>query len=172
MSNEQSLNQLINSLEDRINSLQNEISDLKSKNSKEIQKIKSNLLKVKNADNISNDQIINSFHYTDLSSKQAMDIYNKIDENFILLDVSSSDYEATVHLPEAISISYEDLITKTHEFKNRSIRILVLSEDGTKSILACELLFEAGFYNICNISGGYKFLEKHFEKNVLDFNAA
>lgn len=173
MSYEQSLNQFINSLEERINGLQSEIEQLKNDNKKELQRIKSNLLKVKNGDSLSSDQIINSFKYTDLSAAQALEIYNRINENFILLDVSAYDFEAPINLPEAIRISYEDLITKTHEFKNKAIRFLVVSEDGTKSILACELLFEAGFYNVNNISGGYKFLQKIYKENkVLDFKVA
>jgi rhodanese-related sulfurtransferase len=35
--------------------------------------------------------------------------------------------------------------------------VLVISENGTTSILACEFLNQMGFYNINNISGGYKF---------------
>ena len=54
------------------------------------------------------------------------------------------------------------------EIQARTTPILIISEDGTKSILACEFLVKRGFYNCNNISGGYKYWYGFRLKEVRD----
>jgi rhodanese-related sulfurtransferase len=38
---------------------------------------------------------------------------------------------------------------------------MIISENGLRSIQACELLIKKGFFNINNISGGHEFWPGH-----------
>ena len=46
---------------------------------------------------------------------------------------------------------------------------MIISENGLRSIQACEMLVKKGFFNINNISGGYEFWPGN-EKNKPDSN--
>ena len=118
---------------------------------------KCHLLRIKNGDSLTDDYIINTRLYNDMSPEVAYEYYNQKDTNYILLDVSSEDFSPKKNIPEATKIPYDELTLRYGEILNKSIPILVISEDGVKSILACNFLNEMGFYNINNISGGYKY---------------
>ena len=67
------------------------------------------------------------------------------------------DYSPIEELPEAMHIPLEELNIRFTEISNKSTPVYIISENGVKSILACEILNECGYYNVNNISGGYKF---------------
>lgn len=140
--------QEIERLETKVMQLENKITDM-------IKLDRTHLIRVKNKEEISDEFIISGKTYQDLSPEKAWKLYQNMDYNFILVDVSSVDFEPKFRLPEALKMPWEDFAIRSLELQSRSIPIFVISEDGTKSILACEFLVKRGFYNCSNISGGY-----------------
>lgn len=118
---------------------------------------KIHMLRVKNGEDVSDDFIIKTSYYYDLNPEKAFEFYNQKDKDFILLDVSEEGYEPIADFPEVTRIPLEQLHFRSHELPNKAMSILVISEKGLRSILACKQLHLMGFYNINNISGGYKF---------------
>lgn len=147
----------INKLTERVSELQFQINELNMKLDTSLAVERSHLLRVKNGDRLSDDYILNGRFYNDMSPSQAFDYYQQENINFILLDVSNKGFNPVQELPESIKIPFNELAIRFKEIINKATPILVISEDGTKSILACELLNKMGYYNVNNISGGYKF---------------
>jgi rhodanese-related sulfurtransferase len=73
-----------------------------------------------------------------------------------MVDVSSKEFKPDQQIPEIIHIPWEEFSDRFIEISSRTTPILIISEDGTNSILACEFLVKLGYYNCNNISGGYK----------------
>lgn len=138
-------------LEDQVEKLYNELS-FKSKMNL------FHLIRIKNNDHLSDDYILNEkLTYLDLSPEKAFQIYNDKDSNFILLDVSGEDFSPIAELPETKKIPLEKLHLETYKLPAKSKKILVISESGVRSIKACRILSELGYFNLCNISGGYSY---------------
>lgn len=115
------------------------------------------LLRIKNKDELSDQYILNGMGYLDLSPDKAFRLYNEIDKDYILLDVSSESYTPFKDLKEARKIPLEKLKENLHLLANKNQSIMIISEKGVRSILACKILNKFGFYNLNNISGGYKY---------------
>ena len=154
----------------RLNHLEKKIAELDEKLDEVIQIERSHLVRVKNGEELSDDFILKGRTYYDLSPEQAFELYNDPDKDFILLDVSAKGYQAFDTLPEAIKIPLEELAIRHQEIQNKNTTLFIMSENGVRSILACELLQRCGFHNINNISGGHKFWPGHkkimAEKNL------
>ncbi len=118
---------------------------------------RNHLIRVKNGEFIDDNMILMGLPYNDLSPRKAFDIYEDKDMDYIILDITPKDFERPVKLDGAIHIPYEELDHRYAEIQNKTTPILVISEDGLKSIQACEKLVKKGFFNINNVSGGYKF---------------
>ncbi len=147
----------INKLSERVNELQKQINELNEKLKTQTAVDRSHMMRIKNGDHLADDYILNGRMYNDMSPDKAYSYYEKDNINFILLDVSKKSYAPIEELPEAIKIPFNELNIRYKEIINKATPILVISEDGTTSILACELLNNMGYYNVNNISGGYKF---------------
>lgn len=147
----------INKLSERVNELQKQINELNEKIDTQTAVDRCHLLRVKNGDQLSDDYILNGRMYNDMSPESAYNYYEQQNINFILLDVSLKGFQPVEELPEAIKIPFSELKIRYKEIINKATPILVISEDGTTSILACSFLNEMGYYNVNNISGGYKF---------------
>lgn len=135
-------------LEDKILSLEQRLHEMSA-----IQR--SHLIRIKNQEELSDDFIRLGKPYQDLSPEKAWELYQNPDFNFILIDVSSSDNTSHHPIPEAIHMPWEKFREASLSLQSSNTPIFVISEDGTKSILACEFLVKRGFYNCNNISGGY-----------------
>jgi rhodanese-related sulfurtransferase len=155
-SNKEMQNQLYD-LKRKVDKLENHIQFLESHITEAITIEKYHLMRIKNGDELSDDFIVKGLSYLDLSPEKAFNIYNQKDRDFILLDVSVSGFEAFAEIPEAKKIPLEDLERNTHKIPGRHKSILVISEDGVRSIQACKKLSSLGYYNLSNISGGYKY---------------
>jgi rhodanese-related sulfurtransferase len=141
----------------QIRDLQEQIHELNSK-LETFQEIKSaHIMRVKNGESLSDDYILNSRSYNDMSPESAHEYYQQKDTHFILLDVSSESFSPPEELPEATKIPIDELSFRYREIVSKTTQILIISEDGVSSIRACEFLNEMGFYNVNNISGGYKY---------------
>ncbi len=131
-------------LEDKILSLEQKLQEMNA-----IQR--SHLIRVKNQEELADDFIRLGKPYQDLSPEKAWELYQNPDYNFILIDVS----ESSSSIPEAIHMPWENFHEASLTLQSSTTPIFVISEDGTKSILACEFLVKRGFYNCNNISGGH-----------------
>ena len=95
--------------------------------------------------------------YNDINPKKAYEIWNNPDSDFILLDVTSTEFNSSKRIEGAIHIPFEELPQRYGEIQSKTTPILIISERGLKSIQASELLVKKGFFNINNVSGGYEF---------------
>lgn len=142
--------------EAEISRLEEQVLKLNQKIDQMVQIERNHLIRVKNNEEISDEFINQGRKYHDLAPEKAWKLYCNKDFDFILLDVSSSDYKPLRQIPEAQHIPWEELSERFLEITSRTTPILVISEDGTNSILACEFLVKRGYYNCSNVSGGYK----------------
>lgn len=141
--------------EDEIRRLENKVLDLEQRLQTLSEIHRNHLIRVKNHEVLSDDFVRLGKTYQDLSPEKAWELYQNPDFNFILIDVSSSDHKPHQVIPEAIHMPWENFREASLSLHSTTTPIFVISEDGTKSILACEFLVKRGFYNCNNISGGH-----------------
>ena len=137
-------------LEKLVETLQNQLIELSHQTT-------SHTLRLNNGEELSLEYITRNSKYQDLSPEKAYEFYNHKNRNFILLDVSENGFTPIADLPEALIIPLEELSGSLSKMPNRATSILVISEDGVRSIRACEILHREGYFNVNNISGGYKY---------------
>lgn len=127
---------------------------------------RNHLIRVKNNQPVNDEMILLGRPYNDLSPQDALRIYSNPDMDFIFLDVSEPGYEPQTQLQNIIKISLEELPQKYQTYLNHKSPVLIISEDGLRSILACEYLVKKGFFNVNNISGGHEYWPK--KNNVVE----
>lgn len=148
--------QTLSLIENRLNNIEANIAKLDEKIDLSVSILRNHLMRVKNGEELADEMILDGRPYSDLSPDRALQIYNDPEFDFILLDVSHSDYSPAYHLNEAVKIPLENLIPRLSEIQSKTVPILVISEDGVRSVQACQLLAKRGYFNLNNISGGYK----------------
>ncbi len=137
--------------------LEGRILELETRIHKLLEIERNHLIRVKNKEEVSDEFILNGRTYLDLSPEKAWRLYRNPDFDFILVDVTSKDYQPQNRLPEALHIPWEEFPDRFLEISSRTTPLLIISEDGTNSVLACEFLVKRGYYNCNNVSGGYKY---------------
>lgn len=147
----------MNKIASKLESLESHIYKLEEKIDKAFAIQRNHLIKVKNHEELSDEFIQSGFAYSDLSPQKAWRFFNNHDLNFLFIDVSHKDHKPIIEIPELVKIPLEELSQRLNEISGKNVPILIISEDGTRSILACELLNKLDYYNVNNISGGYKF---------------
>jgi rhodanese-related sulfurtransferase len=147
----------LQAFESHIGDLEERILLLEQKLQQQILVDRANVIRVKNGEEISDEYIYQGREYHDLTPEKAWKLYCDPDYSFILLDVSAADFAPPRRLPEAVHIPWDEFAERFFEVTNKTTPILVISEDGTHSVLACEFLVKRGYYNCANVSGGYKF---------------
>ena len=147
----------LQTFETEIDRLEGRILELETRMHKMLEIERNHLIRVKNGEEISDDFVQNGRAYLDLSPDKAWRLYRNPDFDFILVDVSSRDFQIQNRLPEALHIPWEDFSERFLEIQSRTTPLLIISEDGANSVLACEFLVKRGYYNCNNVSGGYKF---------------
>ena len=158
----------INDLSNTVVDLQRQIIELNQKLENYQDIGRSHLLRVKNGDQLSDDYILNGRKYNDMSPDAAFKFFQQQDTQFIVLDVTKDGFQPSTEIEEALHIPADELTFRYGEIINKSTPILVISEDGVSSIIACEFLNHLGFYNVNNVSGGYKYWpESRAVKTVL-----
>lgn len=143
--------------ENEIDRLEGKILALEQRMEQLIQIERNHLIRVKNHEEVSDDFILTGKRYNDLSPEKAWKHYQNKNFDFILIDVSSPDFQPLRKIPEALHIPWEEFPERFTEIQSRTTPIMIISEDGAKSVLACEFLVRRGYFNCNNISGGYKF---------------
>lgn len=150
--------------ENEISRLEGKILELELKIERLVEIERNHLIRVKNGEEMSDDFLQSGRAYQDLSPEKAFKLYNNKDFDFILLDVSHKEHKPLKTLPEAIHIPWEDFRDRFHEIQSKTTPILIISEDGTNSVLACEFLAKRGYFNCNNVSGGYKYWKGRLEE--------
>lgn len=148
---------VLSDMDDKFRALERMVLTLNQRIEELEKREKIHVLRLKNHEQVSDDFVLNSCHYHDLSPEKAFEIYNNKDGNFILLDVTHENFSPMADFPEVTHIPLETLDEKLSEISNKSVSILVISEEGVRSIIACEILYKYGYLNLNNISGGYRY---------------
>ncbi len=146
----------IQAFEKHIEDLEGKILHLEQKIEQMIAVERNHLIRLKNNEQLSDEFIQSGRKYQDISPEKAWKLYCDRDFDFILIDVSDKEYKPEEEIPEAQKIPWEDFPDRFFEITTKTTPILIISEDGTNSVLACEYLAKRGYYNCNNISGGYK----------------
>lgn len=143
--------------EQEIERLEGRILEVETRLVKLLEIERNHLVRVKNHEELSDDFVQSGLTYHDLSPEKAWRLYRNPDLNFILIDVTSKNFNSNKRLPDAVHIPWEDFRDRFIEIGSRTTPLFIISEDGANSVLACEFLVKHGFYNCNNISGGYKY---------------
>lgn len=158
--------QMLEFMNTRLSNIEKNINRMEEKLDFSIMLQRNHLIRVKNGEEIDDQTILLGRPYNDLSPHRAFQIYSNPNVDYILLDVSEKTYQAPLHLNGVIRIPLEDLNFRFVELQSKTLPLLIISENGLRSIQASELLVKKGFFNINNISGGYEFWPgKNVEQN-------
>lgn len=123
------------------------------------------MVRIKNGEKLSDQFLMQGHAYRDLDPQTAWDIFRSEDADFIFLDVSARDFQVA-RPGETLHIPLEELENRLSDFPNQSISIIVISEEGLRSVLACDFLVSRGFFNCNNVSGGWRHWRGHALKSV------
>ena len=90
----------------------------------------------------------------DISFNQAINMI-KENNNIVIIDVKSNKEYNNFHLEKSINIPIENFKNiVVRKIKNKNQIIIVYCSSGVRSVVACEMLQDLGYYNVYNISGG------------------
>lgn len=148
---------LIEQLCQKVAKLEDELDFVKSQFNHSSFSLKQQLLRIKNKDELSDYYILDSLAYRDLSPEKSFELYCKKNIDFTILDVSEQDFKSPNQIKEALCIPLEELESKHFLLGSKKREILVISENGVRSIRACKKLSKLGYFRVNNISGGHKF---------------
>jgi rhodanese-related sulfurtransferase len=149
--------QLLDAINNRLAHIEKNISRIDEKLDYSITLQRNHLIRIKNGQEIDDAMILMGKPYNDLPPQRAFQIYNDNDMDFMLLDVSSAHIPEEDRLKGSINIPLEELRERSSEIISKTTPILVISERGVRSIQACEILVQKGYFNLNNISGGHEF---------------
>ena len=155
------LSQSLELIHNRLSKIESNIERMETKVELSLAIQRNHLVRIKNGQEISDEVILMGKPYNDLTPEKAHEIYSNQDLDFIVIDVTSSSSRFYNSLPDVIQIPLEELKTRVAEIQSKTAPILVFSEEGVRSIVACEYLVKNGFFNVNNISGGHKFWPGH-----------
>ncbi len=157
--------QMLEFINSRLNNIEKNITRMDEKLDFSISLQRNHLVRIKNGEEIDDNMILMGRPYNDIPPAKAWSIYNNPDIDFIVLDVTLKSYSKE-HLKESIHIPLEELHVRFVEIPSKTVPIMIISENGLRSIQACELMVKKGFFNINNISGGYEFWPGNASKNT------
>ncbi len=155
--------QLLDYISNRLSNIEKNIQRIDEKLEMSLAIQRNHLIRIKNGEFVDDSMILMGRPYNDLAPQQAYEIYKNKNIDFIFLDVSRREYLTDKRPEEIIHIPLEELAGRAPELLSRTTPILIISEDGLRSIQACELMVKKGFFNVNNISGGYLFWPKKAE---------
>jgi len=149
--------QLLDYISTRLSNIEKNIKSLDEKVEMSLAISRNHLIRMKKDEVLDEELNLMGCPYNDLSPAKAYSIYQNKNIDFHFLDVSLVDYSCSKRPEKILHIPLEELALKAPQTLNRTTPILIISEDGLRSIQACELLIKKGFYNVNNVSGGYLF---------------
>lgn len=147
--------QMLEFINTRLVNIEKNLSRLEEKIDLSVAIQRNHLIRIKHGEIMDDHIILMGRPYNDLSPMQAFKIFNNSDADFILLDVSKKDFSKKIQ--RSIKIPLEELPSRFSEIQSKTTPILILCENGLRSIMACELLVKKGYFNVNNVSGGHQF---------------
>lgn len=156
--------QMLDLINARLSNIEKNIARIDEKMDFSIAMQRNHLIRIKNGEEIDDSMILFGRPYNDLSPAKAFEVYQNQDQDFIILDVSAENYKAAGSLDGSLVIPFENLEKRASEISSKITPILIISENGLRSILACELLIKRGFFNVNNISGGHQYWPGHMKE--------
>ncbi len=149
--------QMLEFINSRLGNIEKNIARMEEKLDFSLMISRNHLIRVKNGEAIDDQMILMGRPYNDLSPNKAYAIYKNPSLDFIILDVSHKTFHPPVEIEGALRIPLEELNLRSIELPSKTLPILIMSENGLRSIQAAESLIKKGFFNVNNISGGYEF---------------
>ena len=159
--------QMLEFINSRLKNIEKNITRMDEKLDFSITLQRNHLVRIKNGEEIDDNMILMGRPYNDINPKKAWGIYNNPNIDFFVIDVSQKSFQGT-RLKEAIQIPLEELHIRFVEIPSKTVPVMIISENGLRSIQACEILVKKGFFNINNISGGYEFWPGNEKNNDLE----
>ena len=158
--------QMLEFMNSRLGNIEKNIMRMDEKLDFSITLQRNHLVRIKNGEDIDDSMILMGRPYNDLSPQKAWSIYNNANIDFFVLDVShkSGTNLKDKKIEEAIMIPLEELHARYLELPSKTTPIMIISENGLRSIQACELLVKKGYFNVNNISGGHEFWPGHHKE--------
>ncbi len=147
----------LNLINNRLSNIESNLNRIEEKVDLSLAIQRNHLLRIKNGEELSDEMVLLGKPYNDLTPEKAHKIYRNPDIDFMILDVTAKNYAPVRPLDSTVKIPIQELEGRINEIKSKTTPILVISEDGVNSINACEMLVKRGFFNVNNVSGGYKF---------------
>lgn len=161
---QQDVVQKINELEQQISDLQRQQTDLKATNSKLLAQLKTVTRKLVMRLPLSLESLEKSLNY-DLIFPEEIDAWLKMTKTGILVDIRSADDFSRSSVPGSISIPVDQLGKRVERF-TKFQPILLICENGVKSVSASELLHSKGFHFLYVLKGGMS----HYEGQTVPGN--
>ncbi|WP_372651199.1 rhodanese-like domain-containing protein [Halobacteriovorax sp.] len=158
--------QMLEFMNNRLSNIEKNISRIDEKLEFSLSLQRNHLIRIKNGEFIDDSNILMGKPYNDLSPQRAFEIFQNPNLDFLILDVSKADYQSKKKLEGSVKIPLEELATRYPEINSKTTPILVFSEQGLRSIQACELLIKKGFFNLNNVSGGHRFWPSLSEQDI------
>lgn len=158
--------QMLDFINNRLSNIEKNIEKISEKLDFSIAIQRNHLIRIKHGEPLDDSMILMGKPYNDFTPQAAHEIFQNKDMDYILLDVTHKEYTPIKRLEGAIHIPLEELNQRYTELQNRTIPILIISEVGLRSIKACELLVRKGYFNVNNVSGGYKFWPGFKDQNL------
>lgn len=153
---------VINLLTGRVAALERQMMRMQEEMDRNFAIQRQHLVRVKNNQELPDAFIQNGRPYHDLSPEKAWKLFQDPEFDFIFLDVSHEEFvpegtrpRATLHIP------LEQLEARWDEVPQQTTPLMIISEEGLRSILACEFLNSKNYFNCNNVSGGWKFWPGH-----------
>ncbi|TRX55893.1 rhodanese-like domain-containing protein [Thalassomonas sp. M1454] len=89
----------------------------------------------------------------EVSQQQLLDMQST-NENFLLLDVRTPEEFAAAHIPGAVNISHDELVSNLNNvFTYKDKNIVVYCRSGKRAGIAIDILKENGFRQAHHLSG-------------------
>jgi len=154
-------------INNRLTNIEKNISRLDEKLDFSLSLQRNHLIRIKNGEELDDNMILMGRPYNDLSPLQAYSIYKGTNSDFIILDITEKNFNPPFTLEGTIHIPFSQLGREYIKIPSNTVPLLVISEDGLTSIQACELLVRKGYFNVNNISGGYKYFPEDRENKPL-----
>ncbi len=148
---------ILRKIDKKLNSVAEQLENLNIRTENSFSLLRNHLIRVKNNEEVSDEMILQGRPYNDLSPERAYKLYLNQNVDYIFLDVSDKRNEFNPEIRGSIHIPISEIEKRFNEIYSKTLPILIISEDGINSIVACELLVKKGLYNVNNVSGGHKF---------------
>jgi len=139
-------------MEQQIGDLQRAQADLKAQNSKLLSQLKTVTRKLVMRLPLSLESLEKGLNY-DLIFPEEVESWQQITKGGLVMDIRSQDDFVREALPEAISIPVDQLGSKAEKI-SKFQPVLLVCENGVKSVSASELLHSKGFHFLYVLKGG------------------